>query len=654
MSRLRLFNPFSIANGAPADPAVRLALVHEYARRELPMNLTSQGSGLLTILVGLEMGSVLVMMIGLFRILVDTTSRVFMRRTVAALAQGENVDRLLHWGGPLYGLIGFSWAVVAAPAFLLPLVSTSQLILPAIAVVALYVMATSTCFVPRLFTATTVGFAVGLAPVWLQLGGMAGVVLFAAMPLLHYMLWEVARKNLQQYRVLLEPQVERDRAIAEQARVIDELHVSRQHAHDLAATDTVTGLPNRQAFLDHLDALTAAPDERFTLILVDLDYFKHINDTLGHHVGDAVLTGLARSLRGFELGEALAARLGGDEFALVAPGVHDEQAVRRAHERWLQRLSQLPVPGIGDLSISATCGSARYPADGAERRLLLNVADMALRTAKAARRGTMLAFEPGMAAVFNTETRIANLLAQSIDGQQFEIHMQPQVSIADGNVIGAEALVRFSDPDLARFSVQSVFDVAEERGLGQRLSASLLKASGVAVLDMQRRLSRPIPVAINLSASTLKSPEALMQQLKDWVADGLSPAMIKLEITEDAIAGRGQDRAKETLAAVAAMGFELALDDFGTGQASLAHVHSLPIHEVKIAKEFVEGVCTDRKDQAIVKAALTMCEHMGVRCVLEGVETQEQMQQLRVLGAQFAQGYLWARPMPVDAPADVL
>lgn len=650
LSAIRLVNPFLIQDRVPPEPAVRLALVNEYIRREIPMNLTSQGSGLLLILIGLQMRSWAIVVVGIIRILVDNTSRIFLRRVARDLAQGRSVEKLLRWGGPLYAVIGASWAVVALPAFLLPFTSAGMLILPAIAVVAMFSMATSSCFVPRLFTATTVGFTAVLIPFWLNLGGTTGLVLVAAAPLLQFLLWDLARNNLRHYTDMLEMQVERDRAIAKQVTVIDELHASRQHARDLAATDTVTGLPNRQAFLDHLDLLVSLSDSEFTLILVDLDYFKNINDTLGHHVGDAVLVGFAQVLQAFHAPEQpFAARLGGDEFALVVPGALASADLHHAHEGWLKRLAQLPVTGIGDLFISATCGSARYPMDGCDRRTLLNVADMALRAAKSARRGTLMSFQPQMLAVFNTETRVANLLARSIDEGSFAIHMHPQVSMADGTVVAAEALGRFTDAELARFPVQTVFDVAEERGLGQRLSATLLRMTGAAVLDMQPRMHRRVPVAINLSPSTLKTPEVLLQQLREWISQGLSPSMVKLEITEDAIAGRGLDHVQDTLGAIASMGFELALDDFGTGQASLAHLHSLPIHEVKIAKEFVEGVCTQRKDQAIVKSAVTMCEYMGIRCVIEGVETEEQSRQLQMLGARFAQGYLWSRPMTIDA-----
>lgn len=251
--------------------------------------------------------------------------------------------------------------------------------------------------------------------------------------------------------------------------------------------------------------------------------------------------------------------------------------------------------------------------------------------------------------VFRRETDIANALSRSIEERAFAIHVQPQVTIEDGGIVAAEALTRFTDPELRRYPVQEIFDVAEERGLGSRLSEVLLELAADTALELHSRPETRVPVAINLSPSTLKAPRMLVKQLRGWVDRGLDPSMITLEITEDAISGRGLDQIHDTMDTIDGMGFALALDDFGTGHASLAHVHSLPISELKIAKQFVDAVTSSRTDQAIVRSALVMCDHLGIRCVVEGVETPLQAAALVSMGAREAQGYRWARPMPVGA-----
>ncbi|MDO5610633.1 MAG: EAL domain-containing protein [Pseudomonadota bacterium] len=656
MNWLHKLNPFVIKPGSK-DPAIVRYLALEYVRREVPMTYSAQAGGLVLLVIGASLAHPWVLALGVLRLVVDGTSRWFMRRFRRALEDGGSPDHLLRWRKPGYFLIGFTWGMVGWPAYLSPAAQIQSSLLVGISLLSMVIMMASVCYIPALFTMTTLGFTLAFLPVLVLVDKVPLVVLLIGIPVLQFMLWDLARHNHTTLSNMLEMQVERDLALVEQKAVISALDDSRQQATRLALSDVLTGLPNRLGFLERIDALINTPDARFQLLLLDLDHFKNINDTLGHNAGDALLIEAARVLEdgGAAGGKPhYVARLGGDEFAVILHDDQDDHYADGLHKRWLSTFSQVQLPKFGRFSGSLTCGAAQWPKDGADRASLLHAADMALRKAKVIRRGSFLDFDAQMVDVFERETSIANLLAGSIEEQLFVFHLQPQVDIRDGRIIGAEILTRFTDLELAKFPVQLVFDVAEERGLGQRLATVLLDRSAETVMELQPYMKRRVPIAINLSPSTLRNPAGLLDQLAGLMARGLRPDMIKLEITEDAISGRGLETVGDAMSQIAGLGFALSLDDFGTGQSALAHLHSLPIHEIKIAKRFVDPIAQGgrtldlvRKDEAIVRATLNLSRQLGMRCVLEGVETREQAECLQAMGAEIAQGYYWARPMPV-------
>lgn len=643
--RIRALSRVSLGREHP-DPRVRAALAREYVHREYPRSYAWQVVDLLTMVLGAVLHLPAVVALGVLRFCLDGGSRVLMRRFTTALDAGQPLDPLIRRGMPWYLLNGLTWAALSWPTLLLPSEHPQLQVLIVIALVAQVILATSTCFVPALYRAGYIGFVLSLLGIGAYTGGMHGLIILVSTPPLLLLMWDLARTTRRRHAEMLVAQMERDLAISTQATVIDQLGTAREHATRLATTDTVTQLPNRQAFLDHLDRLMER-DVPFTLVLVDLDYFKNVNDTMGHHVGDAVLVSTAATLLEAESDASLIARLGGDELALVLPKTAPAHLQER-FDLWSSRLAHLQVAGVGTLGSSVTAGSAHYPEDGCDRRAILNAADMALRVAKAALRGSHQSFRPEMTGAFNRETRIANLLVQSITGRMFDVHVQPQVRMDDGEIVAGEILTRFRLPELASFPVQLVFDVAEERGLGRRLSDVLLESARDAVIEASTSVGRVVPLSINLSPATLKLPDMLLHRLAGWVTAGLDPRLVTLEITEDAISGRGLGHVGATLKAISALGFGLALDDFGTGHASLAHLHKLPIDELKIPKQFVDTVTEDRKDQAIVRSALALCEHLEIRCVVEGVETRAQRDTLLDLGASVAQGHLWSTPRPLD------
>lgn len=648
-------NPFRLKAHPHPDPRVRETLAREYVRREFPMTYSGQSADLLAIVVGIGVRIWWIVAVGVAGFLINGTSRLLMRRFARGLDEGVSLDRLTRNRLVFYVLVGFSWAVVAWPTILLQQMDAMVAVLPVIAIVAMVIVATSSCYVPPFYAAVSVGFHLAMLPFVFVANGVIAIVIVVSLPVLQYLTWDLARSTLRQLTDMLEMQYERDQAIADQAQVIDELDASRIHATRLASTDGVTRLPNRPAFMEHLGQRMTPGAGPLTLILLDLDHFKNVNDTMGHNVGDSVLLAMASALRTLEgdderdTADTFIARLGGDELAVVVPGALDPLSATRRFETWLGHFAELEVPEVGTLSLSATGGSASFPRDGTTRESLLHGADMALRSAKATCRGTHQAFQPTMNARFNRETSVANHLRHAIDNGDLVAFVQPQVRMSDDAVIGGELLTRFTGPGLDEVPVQTVFDVAEERGLGRRLSDTLLELAGRSIVDLRARLTYRVPLAVNLSPSTLKTPESLRAQLRCWLELGLRPDAVKLEITEDAITGRGLDHVEATLHAIAAMGFTFSLDDFGTGHSSLAHLRRLPIAEIKIAKEFVESVADDPRDQAIVRTALTLCDHLAIASVVEGVESSQQRDALVRMGATIGQGHLWAAPLPVSA-----
>lgn len=655
MSSLRFANLFRLEDRPHPDPEIRLALARQFVHREQRLHYSAVGIGVVLMVTGLAIDLPWLFAMGLVRATVDSFGQSLLRKLSNSLdSSGDTgvgaTERLLRGLERFYALTGVTWGCLTGSS-IVGLNASPVLAMPAaISIVATVMLTTSTCHVPRLFTSFHAAYMLSLLPFCVALGGTERLILLGGLPVLQYLNWDLARGTLRQLTSMLEMQFERDRALERQSQVIAELDAARSHAQQLAQTDSVTQIPNRQAFLDQVDARVANPAQPFVLILLDLDHFKNINDTMGHHVGDAVLTGMAQALLQIEAGRSgpaslpFIARLGGDELAVVLPGAQSPDSVAERFDRWRQQLAQLPVDGVGSVALSFTAGSARFPLDGAERRALLNAADMAMRAAKAACRGTHQSYRPEMNAEFLRETRIAQLLSQAIDERHLEIVIQPQVRMSDGAIVAGEALTRFNQAELGGYSVQAVFDVAEERGLGRRLAAVLMEVSGDAAKWLQQQPCA-VPIAINLSPSTLKAPAALLEQLETWLSQGLRRDLVKLEITEDAISGRGLGHIEAMFARIARLGFAVSLDDFGTGHASLAHLHTLPINELKIARQFVESVCHNRKDQAIVRSALAMCEHLSIRCVVEGVENAEQVRMLQALGATVGQGYHWHRPM---------
>ena len=645
LSLLRMhFSLLAVDSEARKDPRIYERSLGVFVKRETINSYLAQFIFALVALLGFYTHSAGVISIAIAHIVVDQWVRHNLEVFNLSLTRGHLDFGLLRRIEHIFYAVGFVWAVVAWP--LTESLDGLRLLLSVTSAAGLIVMANTTCHAPRVFRAATVGYSLGvaaMAPVitaipWYVLAGagIAFIIVATAVGV------GTARQLLQ----MLQMQVERDAAIETQERTISALDSARKVSARLAETDSLTGLANRFLLMTKLDELIAG-QKTFSLTLLDIDLFKNINDALGHHTGDEVLKVLGNALTFFGNRAHFAARLGGDEFALITDRDHVEISGEEIISTLRTKMNGPREDDVDLPAISITGGSAYFPQDAGNSSDLLAAADIAQHEAKKSRPGGHLDYNASLSNTFLRETRIAQALVQSIASRELVLVFQPKINLQSGRIEGAEALSRFPSESLSGYPLDEVFAVAERRGIGTALDELVLDTYREVLVALRDEHAISLPTSVNLSGAILKTPERLLAKLNLLISCGLPPSLIRVEITENAIYGRGQNAVVDLLSQIARLGFSLALDDFGTGSGSLQHLASLPISEIKIDRSFVSTVHSDRKSGAIVKGLIVIGQAMGVEIVAEGVETEDQAELLRSMSAQFAQGYLWARPLPV-------
>ena len=416
----------------------------------------------------------------------------------------------------------------------------------------------------------------------------------------------------------------------------------------LALHDVLTGLANRALFRDRVkQALRVGERENQTVavMLMDLDHFKEINDTLGHHHGDIVLQETARRLQHTLRETDTIARLGGDEFAVVLPNVPDPAAVLHVAEKVRDSL-RVPfiVQGL-TLDVRASIGVAFFPGHGRDVDTLLQRADVAMYLAKTAQSGCEI-YTVEKDQYSPSRLALVGELRAAIDENQFLVHYQPKVDLKTGYVKGVEALIRWNHPLRNLIPPDEFIPLAEHTGLIDELTFYVLNESLRQVSEW-RDQGLDLTVAVNLSARSLldaEFPEEVSKLLRTWQAN---PSSLQLEITESTILA-DPARAAGTLNTLSRMGVELSIDDFGTGYSSLVHLRRLPLKELKIDKSFVMNMSADENDAVIVRSLIDLGRNLGLQVVAEGVETEAIWNELARLGCDYAQGFYMSRPMPAD------
>ena len=431
----------------------------------------------------------------------------------------------------------------------------------------------------------------------------------------------------------------------ENGRLVEQLRREALERKYESLHDGLTGLPNRSLFIQRVDEMTAsAGDGRVgAIMLMDLDRFKEVNDTLGHHNGDLLLVEVAHRLLGVVGARDTVARLGGDEFAVVAPGL---SSVLQAEAVAGQIIDALAAPFIIDeltLEVGASIGIAFAPEHGDDAATLLQRADVAMYEAKTAKAGT---------AVYSVERdnysprrlALAGELRQAIENGEVVVYYQPKARLSDGKVIGTEALVRWRHPVHGLLAPDEFIPVVEQTGLISVLTVHVLR-SALTQCAIWRDMGHDLGVAVNLAMRSL-----LDADLPEMVAGllgqlGIPPGHLTLEVTESSIMA-DPARTITTLEGLAEKGMRISVDDFGTGYSSLAYLQRLPVHEVKVDKSFVFRMASDQNDAMIVQSIIKLGHNLNLSVVAEGVEDQISWDRLRAMSCDVAQGYYLSKPVP--------
>ena len=420
-----------------------------------------------------------------------------------------------------------------------------------------------------------------------------------------------------------------------------------------ALHDSLTDLPNRVLLHDRLQqAIRAAERTRSSvaLLVMDLDRFKEVNDTFGHHTGDLLLEQLGERLGSVLRSSDTIARLGGDEFAVLLPTATVEDA-RQIAERLLQVLEEPFTLGGLQLEIDASIGIALSPDHGQDADALLRRADVAMYVAKRKNVGHAL-YTADQDEHSPMRLAMVSELRRAIDQDELSLYFQPKLDLETGEVTCAEALVRWDHPTHGLLSPDVFVPIAEQTGLIRPLARWVLDAA-LRQCNRWRRDGLDLSVAVNLSMRNLHDPEVvdtIRQLLLRW---GIPPARLVIEITESSLMADAA-RAMDVLGRLRGMGVSVSIDDFGTGYSSLAYLKRLPVDELKIDKSFVAHIASDGNDAAIVRSTIGLAHDLGLSVVAEGIEDQQTLEFLAELGCDVAQGYFISRPLPVVALGDWL
>ena len=426
------------------------------------------------------------------------------------------------------------------------------------------------------------------------------------------------------------------------------LEAANRQLRHLATHDALTGLPNRVLLDDRLTQAVAHADRdgrSFALLVCDLDRFKLVNDSLGHHAGDELLQEVARRLTGLVRTTDTVARFGGDEFVLLITSIHDPEDARRLAARAIEVL-QAPVRIAGiDVHTSPSIGIAFYPTDGTSIEALTAHADAAMYCAKQRGRGNVQCFEGGMNAGSEERVQLESDLHSAIALNQFELYYQPKVNTNTGAVRSAEALIRWVHPKRGLISPDGFIPLAEECGLIGAIGEWVVREACRQARAWQDAGLAPLRISVNLSPSQFRG-SGLIDTIRRALDDaGIQPQYLEVELTESAVMSDPEESIA-ILEQLSSMGVLVSVDDFGTGYSSMSYLRRFPIDKLKIDRVFINEIASRPEDASIVRAIVSLAHSLRLKVVAEGVETPAQLDFLKAVGCDEYQGYHFSRPLP--------
>lgn len=446
--------------------------------------------------------------------------------------------------------------------------------------------------------------------------------------------------------------------IAEQERISRVLEETKEHFRHAAFHDPLTGLPNRAMFTQLLKAEIDSSNQHdkhmFAVLFLDLDRFKNINDSLGHTHGDLLLVAFAERLERTLRPVDTLARFGGDEFAILLSGMSDATDAVRVAKRIQDELSQPFVLDKNSAFATASIGIALSSSGYDRPDDILRDADIAMYRAKENGKARYELFDHGMHARAVSRLQLESDLRHAIEQNEFCVYYQPIICLQTGRLSGFEALVRWNHPRLGIISPGDFIPVAEETGLIVPIGQWVLNEACAHVRQWQLESPshRSLSLSVNLSARQVAQPDLLERIKEALAASKLSPHCLKLEITESVVM-ENAEAAALMFKQLRSLGVQLSIDDFGTGYSSLSYLHRFPLNYLKIDRSFVMRLTTDN-DNAIVRTISTLARNLGMEVIAEGVETEEQYQQLKMLGCEYGQGFLFSRPVDNAGVAHLL
>ncbi|MGB0466483.1 MAG: bifunctional diguanylate cyclase/phosphodiesterase [Pontibacterium sp.] len=430
---------------------------------------------------------------------------------------------------------------------------------------------------------------------------------------------------------------------------VSELKDAHAKMEQLALYDELTGLANRRFFYSKLKAQLEQTDplQIAAVMLLDLDFFKTINDTRGHRIGDELLKAVAGRLNLALQGSGVAARLGGDEFALLVCR-DDETGVKQVAESVLSGLSRPFMIDDLELQVTTSLGVALIPKDGDEPDSLLKHADLAMYQAKEMGRNQFRFFTDALHEQLQTYIRFTREMPQALENGEFLLHFQPQVDLETGNIIGAEALLRWQHPELGMVPPTAFIPVAEETGFIVQLGHWVVKKGCEALRQLKISGFAELTLAINISARQFRDPLLISMISQEIQNAGIDAKHLEIEITETLLM-HDIDRAINTLTELQALGMSIAIDDFGIGYSSFNYLKTLPINVLKVDREFIKDIPDHQDDMEITAAIISMAHRLNLKVVAEGIETHIQQVFLEEHDCDYGQGYLFSRPVPLDS-----